>query len=48
MVGVPSLPLHCDVLDHTFISRAEIESQMDSFFEMIEASDRYQERRANA
>ena len=37
--GVPSLTLHCDVLDHTFISRADIESQLDSFFEMIEASD---------
>ena len=48
LVGVPTLPLHCDVIDHTFLSRAEIESQMDSFFEMIEASDRYQERRANA
>jgi hypothetical protein len=47
-IGLPTLTLHCDVLDHTFISRAEIESQMDSFFEMIEASDRYKERRANA
>jgi hypothetical protein len=33
------------VVDHTFISRAEVESQMDSFFEMVEASKAYQERR---
>jgi benzoyl-CoA reductase/2-hydroxyglutaryl-CoA dehydratase subunit BcrC/BadD/HgdB len=47
-VNVPTLTLHCDVLDHTFISRAEIESQMDSFFEMLEMSKAYQERRAAA
>jgi benzoyl-CoA reductase/2-hydroxyglutaryl-CoA dehydratase subunit BcrC/BadD/HgdB len=47
-VKVPTLTLHCDVLDHTFISRAEIESQMDSFFEMLETSKDYQERRAVA
>jgi benzoyl-CoA reductase/2-hydroxyglutaryl-CoA dehydratase subunit BcrC/BadD/HgdB len=47
-VKVPTLTLHCDVLDHTFISRAEIEGQMDSFFEMLEASKAYQERRAVA
>jgi benzoyl-CoA reductase/2-hydroxyglutaryl-CoA dehydratase subunit BcrC/BadD/HgdB len=47
-VKVPTLTLHCDVLDHTFISRAEIESQMDSFFEMLEMSKAYQERRAAA
>jgi benzoyl-CoA reductase/2-hydroxyglutaryl-CoA dehydratase subunit BcrC/BadD/HgdB len=47
-VKVPTLTLHCDVLDHTFISRAEIESQMDSFFEMIEGSKPYQERRTVA
>jgi benzoyl-CoA reductase/2-hydroxyglutaryl-CoA dehydratase subunit BcrC/BadD/HgdB len=47
-VKVPTLTLHCDVLDHTFISRAEIESQMDSFFEMLEMSKAYQERRALA
>jgi benzoyl-CoA reductase/2-hydroxyglutaryl-CoA dehydratase subunit BcrC/BadD/HgdB len=45
---VPSLILHCDVLDHTFISRAEIESQLDSFFEMVETSKAYKERRALA
>jgi benzoyl-CoA reductase/2-hydroxyglutaryl-CoA dehydratase subunit BcrC/BadD/HgdB len=47
-VKVPTLTLHCDVLDHTFISRADIESQMDSFFEMIEGSRAYQERKAAA
>ncbi len=47
-VKVSTLTLHCDVLDHTFISRAEVESQMDSFFEMIEASKAYQERRVAA
>jgi benzoyl-CoA reductase/2-hydroxyglutaryl-CoA dehydratase subunit BcrC/BadD/HgdB len=47
-VKVPTLTLHCDVLDHTFISRADIESQMDSFFEMLEGSKAYQERRAAA
>jgi benzoyl-CoA reductase/2-hydroxyglutaryl-CoA dehydratase subunit BcrC/BadD/HgdB len=45
-VKVPTLTIHCDVLDHTFITRADIESQMDSFFEMVAASDAYQERRA--
>jgi benzoyl-CoA reductase/2-hydroxyglutaryl-CoA dehydratase subunit BcrC/BadD/HgdB len=45
-VKVPTLTLHCDVVDHSFITRADVESQMDSFFEMIEASDAYRERRA--
>jgi hypothetical protein len=36
------------VVDHTFISRADVKSQMDSFFEMIEGSKAYQERRATA
>jgi benzoyl-CoA reductase/2-hydroxyglutaryl-CoA dehydratase subunit BcrC/BadD/HgdB len=44
-VGVPTLTLNCDVIDNTFISRSEIESQMDSFFEMIETSKAYKERR---
>jgi benzoyl-CoA reductase/2-hydroxyglutaryl-CoA dehydratase subunit BcrC/BadD/HgdB len=48
LVQVPTLTLHCDVIDHTFISRADVESQMDSFFEMIEGSRAYQERRAIA
>jgi benzoyl-CoA reductase/2-hydroxyglutaryl-CoA dehydratase subunit BcrC/BadD/HgdB len=48
LVNVPSLILHCDVLDHTFISRAEIEGLMDSFFEMVEVSKTYQERRVAA
>jgi benzoyl-CoA reductase/2-hydroxyglutaryl-CoA dehydratase subunit BcrC/BadD/HgdB len=47
-VKVPTLTLDCDVLDHTFISRADIESQMDSFFEMVEGSRAYQERRVAA
>ena len=46
--GVPTLTIACDVIDNTFTSRAEIESQLDSFFEMIEGSKAYQERRANA
>jgi benzoyl-CoA reductase/2-hydroxyglutaryl-CoA dehydratase subunit BcrC/BadD/HgdB len=45
LVGVPTLTIHCDILDATFISRAEIESQMDSFFEMIENSKAYKARR---
>jgi benzoyl-CoA reductase/2-hydroxyglutaryl-CoA dehydratase subunit BcrC/BadD/HgdB len=44
-VKVPTLTLHCDVVDHSFISRAEVESQMDSFFEMIETSKAYKDRR---
>ncbi len=44
-VSVPTLTLHCDVIDHSFISRAEVESQMDSFFEMIETSKAYKERK---
>jgi hypothetical protein len=43
--GVPSLTLNCDVIDSTFTSRAEVEAQLDSFFEMIEASKAYKERR---
>jgi benzoyl-CoA reductase/2-hydroxyglutaryl-CoA dehydratase subunit BcrC/BadD/HgdB len=46
--GVPSLTINCDVIDSTFTSRAEVESQLDSFFEMIEGSKAYQERRATA
>jgi benzoyl-CoA reductase/2-hydroxyglutaryl-CoA dehydratase subunit BcrC/BadD/HgdB len=44
-VKVPTLTLDCDVLDHTFVSRADIESQMDSFFESIETSKAYKDRR---
>jgi hypothetical protein len=33
-----------DVIDATFTSRAEIEAQMDSFFEMIESSKVYKDR----
>jgi len=46
--AVPSLTINCDVIDATFTSRAEVEGQLDSFFEMIEGSKAYQERRANA
>jgi benzoyl-CoA reductase/2-hydroxyglutaryl-CoA dehydratase subunit BcrC/BadD/HgdB len=42
---VPSLTLNVDVIDATFVTRAEIESQLDSFFEMIEGSKAYRERR---
>jgi benzoyl-CoA reductase/2-hydroxyglutaryl-CoA dehydratase subunit BcrC/BadD/HgdB len=42
---VPSLTLNCDVIDNTFTSRAEVEAQLDSFFEMIETSKAYKERR---
>jgi hypothetical protein len=45
-VNVPTLTLDCDVIDHTFISRAEVDSQMGSFFEMVENSKAYKERRA--
>jgi hypothetical protein len=44
-VQVPTLTLDCDVIDHTFISRGEVESQMDSFFEMVETSKAYKKRR---
>jgi len=43
--GVPSITLNVDVIDATFVSRAEIEAQLDSFFEMIETSKAYKERR---
>ncbi len=46
--GVPTLTLAVDVIDATFTSRAEVERQLDGFFEMIEGSEAYQERRANA
>jgi benzoyl-CoA reductase subunit B len=45
---VPSVTLNVDVIDSTFVSRAEIEGQLDSFFEMVESSKAYQERRAAA
>jgi benzoyl-CoA reductase/2-hydroxyglutaryl-CoA dehydratase subunit BcrC/BadD/HgdB len=43
--GVPSLTLDCDVIDATFTTRAEVEAQLDSFFEMIETSKAYKDRR---
>jgi benzoyl-CoA reductase/2-hydroxyglutaryl-CoA dehydratase subunit BcrC/BadD/HgdB len=45
---VPSVTLDVDVIDATFVTRAEIEGQLDSFFEMLETSRTYQERRAIA
>jgi benzoyl-CoA reductase/2-hydroxyglutaryl-CoA dehydratase subunit BcrC/BadD/HgdB len=45
---VPSVTLNVDVIDSTFVTRADIESQLDSFFETIEGSKAYQERRAVA
>jgi benzoyl-CoA reductase subunit B len=44
---VPTLYLNVDVIDSSFVTRAEVESQLDSFFEMIEVSDAYRERRAS-
>jgi hypothetical protein len=43
--SVPSLTLACDVIDNTFTSRAEVEAQLDSFFEMMETSKAYKDRR---
>ena len=43
--GVPSVAIACDVVDATFTSRAEVESQLDSFFELLETSKAYRERR---
>src|SRR6185369_12777507 len=43
--NVPSVTLNVDVIDSTFVTRSEIESQLDSFFEMIEGSTAYQDRR---
>lgn len=42
--NVPTLTLNVDVIDATFTSRAEVEAQMDSFFEMIESSKVYKDR----
>jgi benzoyl-CoA reductase/2-hydroxyglutaryl-CoA dehydratase subunit BcrC/BadD/HgdB len=44
--GVPTLSLSCDVVDPNFVSRPEIVSQLDGFFEMIESNSMYQERLA--
>jgi benzoyl-CoA reductase/2-hydroxyglutaryl-CoA dehydratase subunit BcrC/BadD/HgdB len=46
--NVPSVTLNVDVIDATFVTRAEIESQLDSFFETIEASKAYKERKVIA
>lgn len=42
--GVPTITLSCDVIDPNFVSRPEIISQLDGFFEMIESNPKYQER----
>jgi benzoyl-CoA reductase/2-hydroxyglutaryl-CoA dehydratase subunit BcrC/BadD/HgdB len=44
--GVPTLSLSCDVIDPNFVSRPEVVSQLDGFFEMIESNPMYQERMA--
>jgi benzoyl-CoA reductase subunit B len=46
--NVPSLTLNVDVIDATFVTRAEIESQLDGFFETIEGSKAYKERKVTA
>ncbi len=43
--GVPTVTIACDVIDNTFTNRAEVEAQLDSFFEMIETSEAYKDRR---
>jgi benzoyl-CoA reductase/2-hydroxyglutaryl-CoA dehydratase subunit BcrC/BadD/HgdB len=44
-LGVPSLVIDCDILDKTYTPRAVIEEQMDVFFEMVEESPAYKQRR---
>jgi benzoyl-CoA reductase/2-hydroxyglutaryl-CoA dehydratase subunit BcrC/BadD/HgdB len=44
-VGVPSLTIDCDILDPTYAPRPVIEEQMDRFFEMVENSPAYKQRR---
>jgi hypothetical protein len=44
-VGVPSLTIDCDILDPTYTPRPVIEEQMDRFFEMVENSPAYKQRR---
>ena len=43
--SVPSVTLDVDVIDATFTTRAEVEAQLDSFFEMVETSKAYKDRR---
>lgn len=42
---IPSLTIDCDILDATYTPRAVIEEQMDRFFEMVENSPAYKQRR---
>ena len=44
--AMPSISLSCDVIDPNFVSRPEVISQLDGFFEMIESNKGYQERMA--
>ena len=43
--NVPTVTLDVDVIDATFTTRAEVEAQLDSFFEMVETSQAYKDRR---
>jgi benzoyl-CoA reductase/2-hydroxyglutaryl-CoA dehydratase subunit BcrC/BadD/HgdB len=43
--GVPSVTLNVDVIDPNFISQSAVVGQLDSFFEMIETSKAYKDRR---
>jgi len=44
-LGIPTLAIDCDILDPTFAPRESIEEQADRFFEMVENSKSYKERR---
>jgi hypothetical protein len=44
-LGIPSLVIDCDILDPTYTPRPVIEEQMDRFFEMVEDSPAYRQRR---
>jgi benzoyl-CoA reductase/2-hydroxyglutaryl-CoA dehydratase subunit BcrC/BadD/HgdB len=43
--NVPTVTLDVDVIDATFTTRAEVEAQLDGFFEMVETSKAYKDRR---
>jgi len=44
-LGVPSVVVDCDILDKNFTPREQIEQQLERFFEMVENSQSYKERR---
>jgi benzoyl-CoA reductase/2-hydroxyglutaryl-CoA dehydratase subunit BcrC/BadD/HgdB len=44
-LGIPSVVIDCDILDKSFTPREGIEEQLGRFFEMIEDSKSYKERR---